>query len=53
MIFTLLSGEEQGWRCAYRNLEDEDWGTYANGPIQKQWFGLLQVLGCRVEYIHH
>lgn len=24
MIFTCHSGEEQGWRCAYRNLKDED-----------------------------
>lgn len=45
MIFTLLSGEEQGWSCASRNLKDEDWGTYAKSPIQKQWFGFLQVLG--------
>lgn len=51
MIFTLLSGEEQGWSCAYRNLKDEGQRALfkSNGSVSYKF----RDLPCRMVYTHH
>lgn len=65
MIFIYHSGEEWGWKCAYRNLKDEDQeetgahvgvvGEQAKAALCKSNSLGLKVLGstmCDDTYIH-